>query len=66
MSNILIYSALLLPKMHLSLKKKKKGEAEINFRLKQSTISHVQEDIWLNLAWGPGLDVLDLFLTFHS
>lgn len=52
--------------MHLSFKKKKKGEAEINFRLKQSTISHVQEDIWSNLAWGPGLDVLDLFLTFHS
>lgn len=56
MDNALIYSPLLLHKMYLSFKKKKKGEREIDFRLKQSTISSVQEAIWLNLASGAALD----------
>lgn len=55
MDNVLIYSALLLHKMYLSFKKKKKGEREIDFRLKQPTISYVQEAIWLNLAWDADL-----------
>lgn len=38
------------------LRGEKKGEREIDFRLKQSTISYVQGAIWLNLAWGAGLD----------
>lgn len=56
MDNALIYSPLLLHKMYLSFKKKKKGEGEIDFRLKQSTISSVQEAIRLNLASGAALD----------
>lgn len=66
MDNVLIYSPLLLHKMYLSFKKKKKGEREIDFRWKQSAISYVQEEIWLNLARGAALDGSDPFLTFCS
>lgn len=66
MDNVLIYLALLLHKMYLSFKKKKKGEREIDFRQKQSTISYVEEALCLNLAWGGALDGRDLFLTFRS
>lgn len=66
MDNVLIYSPLFLHKMYLLFKKKKEGEREIDFRLKQSTVRYVQEAIWLNLAWGAALDGRDLFLTFHS
>lgn len=65
MDNVLIYSGLLLHKMYMSFKTKKGGR-EIDFRLRQSTISYVQEDLGLNLAWGAALDGCDLFLSFHS
>lgn len=56
MDNVLIYSPLLLHKMHLSVEKKEKGERELHFRLKQSTISGVQKVIWVNSTRGAALD----------
>lgn len=66
MSNVLIYTELLQHEMHLSFKKKQKGEREIDFRLKQSLISCIQADICLTVGWGPALDGLNLFMTSHS
>lgn len=56
MDNVLIYSPLLLHKMHLSFRHKKKGDGETDFRLKQLAINYVQEVIGLNLSWAAALD----------
>lgn len=61
--SLFIHSPLLLHKMYSSIEKKEKGEEEFNFRLKQSTISYVQEVI---LSWGAALHGWDPLLTFHS
>lgn len=53
--SLFIHSPLLLHRMYSSVEKKEEGEREFNFRLKQSTISYVQEVIWVILSWGTAL-----------
>lgn len=54
--SLFIHSPLLLHKMYSSVEKKEKGEREFDFRLKQSTISYVQEVIWVILTWDAALN----------
>lgn len=55
-TSLFIHSPLLLHKTYSSVEKKEKGEKEFDFRLKQSTVSYVQEVIWVILSWGAASD----------